>query len=470
MSAAVGNVSMYVLVNIVEIEECNPSASNTNNFSLFNTNIVFNRYGCLISKYRKINLFIEPFMTVPEAAELATFDTDFGVTFGHFICFDILFKSPAYDMVLSNISHILYPSMWFSEIPFLSSIQLQQNFAHRNNIALLSSGANSPSYGKTGSGVFIGKHGAVDSIISWKNETKIIVAKVPKNLNDDSFNPDSPTIQPYTAAEMDKLKTMSFKPKGIHPLKETFYISDGNTECEFNINYTKISLNSDESIGYTYKFAAFNGIRSYQNIINAGEIYCSIVPCLSNDDNTCGQKFKNSEKLVPSVLFHSIKITVKVREPSSDDYLIMPNTLDFSLHPLSVDKFVFSEDDESNENFQIFEMRSQNELDNILTFGIYGRNFSADNKNFNIEEDTTGESTTPDVVEIATEDTENDSQNKNKNNFNEEDKYTAIKLAIYAGLMIVLCIIAAILVHRRLQDPYQHPLIVMRRKSEMHVS
>lgn len=46
--------------------------------SYYNTNVVFDRNGTVISRYRKFNLYGEEV------------DKPFGVTFGHFICFDIL--------------------------------------------------------------------------------------------------------------------------------------------------------------------------------------------------------------------------------------------------------------------------------------------------------------------------------------------------------------------------------------------
>lgn len=466
MSVAVGNVSMYVSVNIVEIEECNgESTSNANNFSLYNTNIVFDRSGCIVSRYRKFNLFIEPAMSVPEEADLPTFDTDFGVTFGHFICFDILFKFPAYDLVLSNISHFIYPSMWYSEVPFLTSIQLQQNFAYRNNIVLLSSGANFPSNSKTGSGIFIGKYGPADSIISYKNETKMIVAKIPKNLNDDSIVLDSPTIQPYSPIEMDRLKTWSFTPQNIYPLQENFHVKNGEIECDFNLNFTDLSVDNSENSGYVYKIAVFNGKRNLANIVNAGEMYCSIIPCLNNDLKSCGHKFKDSSKLAPSTVFHSISITMKVINIERESCLIMPTSLDFSMHPLRVDSVEFIEISQHE-----FEIKSSKSLDKILTFGVYGRNFSMDEK---IAHKAEPKILSPieDSNEIENIKLDENLEVKNPQNFHEtDDKNIGWKLTIYAGLMVVLCIIAAILVYRRLQHPYEHPLIVMRRKSEMNTS
>ncbi|XP_070504524.1 vanin-like protein 2 [Chironomus tepperi] len=465
LSDAVGNVSIYVLVNIVEIEECNESTSNANNFSLYNTNIVFDRSGCIVSRYRKFNLFIEPDMSVPEDVNLPTFETDFGVTFGHFICFDILFKFPAYDLVLSNISHIIYPSMWYSEVPFLTSVQLQQNYAYRNNIVLLSSGANFPSNSKTGSGIFIGKYGPADSIISYRDETKIIVAKIPKDLNDDSIIPDNPTIKPYTPIEMDRLKTWSFTPQNIYPLQDNFHLKNGEVECKFVLNFTDISLNDSESIGYTYKFAVFSGKRNLANIVNAGEMYCSIIPCLNDDLKTCGYKLKDSRKLVPSTVFHSISITMTVSNIGKDDCLIMPTSLDFSILPLNIDSFRFTEI-----NQHAFKIEASKNLSNILTFGIYGRNFSLDEKIVTKSEPKNS------LPIIESENFDDLKLNKNletkkfQNYIDIDDNNIGWKLTIYAGLMVILSIIAAILVYRRLQHPYEHPLIIMRRKSEMNTS
>lgn len=60
--------------------------------------------------------------------ETTTFKTDFNVTFGMFICFDILFKNPAVN-VLNNpeVTDIVYSTAWFSELPHLAGILLLQH-------------------------------------------------------------------------------------------------------------------------------------------------------------------------------------------------------------------------------------------------------------------------------------------------------------------------------------------------------
>lgn len=64
---------------------------------------------------------MEPHFDVTSVPEIVTFDTDFGVKFGTFICFDILFYEPALQLTrLREVTDIAYTTAWFSEAPFLT--------------------------------------------------------------------------------------------------------------------------------------------------------------------------------------------------------------------------------------------------------------------------------------------------------------------------------------------------------------
>jgi hypothetical protein len=75
----------------------------------------------LYCRYRKFNLFGEKgFSTTPEA-DISILDTDFGVKFGIFTYFDLIFKKPAVKLVKEwGVTDIVFPTAWFSELPFLS--------------------------------------------------------------------------------------------------------------------------------------------------------------------------------------------------------------------------------------------------------------------------------------------------------------------------------------------------------------
>lgn len=83
--------------------------------------IIFN-FECfqLITRYRKFNLHNEPNIRQPLHPDNTTFNTDFNVTFGVFICFDILFDAPANHLVKNGIRHFVNPSLWYSELPYLT--------------------------------------------------------------------------------------------------------------------------------------------------------------------------------------------------------------------------------------------------------------------------------------------------------------------------------------------------------------
>lgn len=120
---------IYLCINLNEKEDCTEELQQTRNDSRpcsslgitrYNTNVVFDRNGTVISRYRKFNLFREGGVNTTHVAELSTFETDFGVTFGIIICFDVLFFEPAMQLVQKGIKNFIFSAMWTSELPFLN--------------------------------------------------------------------------------------------------------------------------------------------------------------------------------------------------------------------------------------------------------------------------------------------------------------------------------------------------------------
>lgn len=78
---------------------------------------------------------------------------------------------------------------------------MQQNWAYVNNVNLLAAGANLPSLGTTGSGIYSGKLGSFASIITGEETTKLLVHEVPK-IPGSEVEMTSPI---YTGANFDNL-------------------------------------------------------------------------------------------------------------------------------------------------------------------------------------------------------------------------------------------------------------------------
>lgn len=120
LACAAREFSTYLVVNVKE-RAAEEGEHSPRGYLVFNTNVVFDRRGAVVSRYRKWNLYLEPSTNRTEVPHLATFSTDFGVTFGHFVCFDMLFYTPARELVEQlGIRHVIVTKMFNSELPFLS--------------------------------------------------------------------------------------------------------------------------------------------------------------------------------------------------------------------------------------------------------------------------------------------------------------------------------------------------------------
>ncbi|VVC93049.1 unnamed protein product [Leptidea sinapis] len=87
ISTAAKENAVYVVINLQEVMDCENVTGEycpEKKEYLFNTNI---------------NLFGEFTRTPALTPDLGVFTTDFGVTFGHFICFDLMFQVPAVQIV-----------------------------------------------------------------------------------------------------------------------------------------------------------------------------------------------------------------------------------------------------------------------------------------------------------------------------------------------------------------------------------
>lgn len=147
-------------------------------YNNYNTDVAFDRNGTIIARYRKYNLFGEFGLNKTITPDISIFTTDYNVSYGLFTCFDILFETPALALTRQNIKNIIFPTMWFSELPFLTALQAQQMFSVATNVNFLSSGANSPIRGSGGTGIFQGVNGPVIYDYVESGGTKVYIADV----------------------------------------------------------------------------------------------------------------------------------------------------------------------------------------------------------------------------------------------------------------------------------------------------
>lgn len=399
ISCSANQHKRYVVINIstkakcpdVDMDDQNDprNCTRTDGFSYYNTNVVFDRNGVVISRYRKYNLFGES-VDKPYKPTMVTFGTDFGVTFGHFICFDLMFRRPALELVRTEgITDIIFPTMWFSEMPFLTAVQVQQHWAHSNNANLLASGANNPGRGSTGSGIYAGNKGALVEVMHGNDETKLYTATVPKiNFPGNENIEIRHDIVRYTKDEM---KSLYLKRDQLDRY-EIRYLGDTDGEhsvegnfcqngvcCDYNLNYT--ITNSSSRPHYQYAMAFYHGNRTFDGFADGGVVACSIITCQNSNISTCGTR---DEELSNIHDWRHIEISGVF--PRGRKFFYLPSTLDTSILPLQPNQFEYKTTDKGSNEVDIV-MSLHGNAENLLTFGIYGRDFNLDDDEEDIIED-----------------------------------------------------------------------------------
>ncbi|XP_018321622.1 vanin-like protein 2 isoform X2 [Agrilus planipennis] len=156
LSCGAKNRAVYLVANVIEKRICTGNKCASDNWDFYNSNVIFDRNGTVVGRYRKYNLFGEYTLNKTSKAELSPFTTDFNVTFGQFICFDLLFDTPANALLRNGIRDFVFPTMWFSELPFLTALQAQEQWAYENDVNFLAAGANNPAVGSGGSAIVEG--------------------------------------------------------------------------------------------------------------------------------------------------------------------------------------------------------------------------------------------------------------------------------------------------------------------------
>lgn len=355
-----------MVVNIAEIVPCNEPSCLPRGYLKYNTNVVFDRNGVVIARYRKYNLFGELGTNITSVPEIIYFDTDFGVRFGTFICFDLLFQSPATKLVKDlGIKHIVYSTAWFSELPFLTAVQAQQGWAFRHNVTFLGSGYNDPEVGSGGSGIYVPGIGALNSTFPDEKTSVLLVSTIPKNGKVGSVRPRRDFQSKSTGMYLKRENLAAYVSAPLEILKS------GTTLChnEFCCNFSVEATAPKEEVAYRYRGLVFNGVRDFSGAATGGIQTCAITTCDNDNVTSCGARVS------PQHAFKSIKISGKFKAQNATQF---PSTLvsGNQLLPLDPDQLSFTSDCKGSEcSISMTLLQPRNDL---ITFGIFGRDFTTD--------------------------------------------------------------------------------------------
>ncbi|KAL7298146.1 hypothetical protein TKK_0009146 [Trichogramma kaykai] len=402
LSCAARDRNMYVVANHHEKYICTAQKGcPRDNLLVYNTNVVFDRRGAVIARYRKYNLFGEAGTNRTRRAEPSTFATDFGVTFGQFICFDLLFPEPALNYTqgrTTRINDVIFSNHWFSELPFLYGVAAQAAWAYANDVNFLSAGYNYPVTASGGSGIYLGRDGYVDVISEKRVSNVLVMSNVPKiidgkrvanvdlqnkvirlnekempqeNVSTSTYKHVNDYLKPYTSVLID-------------PEKGYFNRTICNREfcCFFNVSMTYDDKNIDPNTNssfYRYRVAVFNGTRSFTGVAKGGVKVCGIISCLDDNLETCGQLLNDDDLPEKATLFRSILIRASVETAAARDLFVMPITLTKRMLPMNASDFHYETRGARNARV-VHEMRTRSPSRDLLTFAIYARYFVNDDK------------------------------------------------------------------------------------------
>lgn len=365
---------IYVVVNLVErfYEE------STKKTIYYNTNVVFDRDGVVVARFRKINLLNEFFFRA--ANESVTFKTDFGVTFGIFTCFDITFHNPALTTLADpDVTDIVFPVAWFSHLPFIQSLSIHHGYTISTGINMLSANLHDPASRNGGTAIYLAGGDIAKVYLTGSEGSRLIIADVPKvfkrkppqpcqviNISPSSnvervedingFETSTESLANYTS------KAVDLNQKAI---RETV-CSGGKFCCNFDI-----SLTSAQPTNYFYKMVAYHGTVELSANDRLGTRACGVVACTNDSITSCGHRLDVPPK---GVTFERIEIKGVFQAQHSLD---QPASLKYNLKP--VGNYTFCRHQGSDEHVEV-SVSTVDKQDTLLTFGIYGRVFNNDGK------------------------------------------------------------------------------------------
>lgn len=178
--------AMYVVANMIERVPCSRVFDRNcplDSHYQYNTNIVFNRTGCLIAKYHKFHMFAEEHKRLdrPKKAEHVFFDTEFG-RFGTMICSDSTYKEPGITLVEKyGVEHILFPTAWDNhrDFVYMLSVQWQLAFASRMNVNFIAANVQNLYDYYEGSGIYSGTTTISFDFDTQTNKSKLLIGDIP---------------------------------------------------------------------------------------------------------------------------------------------------------------------------------------------------------------------------------------------------------------------------------------------------
>ncbi|XP_052074965.1 pantetheinase-like isoform X2 [Mytilus californianus] len=260
---------LYIVADMGDYQPCSrgndPKCPPDGHYQ-FNTAVVYDKDGYLIAKYHKINLFYEFQFDFPPEKKSVSFETPFG-KFGVMICFDIIFRNPAVDLLENHdVDSIVFPTAWMDALPLLAAIQFHSAFAAGANVNFLAANIKKSESKFHGSGIYSPK-GYLDFHYSEDNVGRLLIAEIPIHDRKRNSYPE-----PNMLIEDNNSKTSndSFQSLVFHDLYNfvpLFDIQGKRTICHNNL-CCSLTYEKQTDTDELFAFGAFDGLHTFEGAVS----------------------------------------------------------------------------------------------------------------------------------------------------------------------------------------------------------
>ena len=354
LSCIARNSSIVVIANMGDVQYCDksdPHCPKDGRYQ-FNTDVVLESDGTLIAKYHKQNLFHEDQFNTPQKVEIVIFNTSFGVTFGVFTCFDMLFHDPAITLVEKyGVRNIVFPTAWFHGFPTLISVEFQQAWSRLTCVNLLAANQHQSLIGMGGSGIYSCGE-ALTYVYDMKTyEGHLLIATLPNFHN----KPEQCLVQncqPNSASfrhDLDfgllpQLHGKTFPSKLMHDIYTFVKLeaTEGNTSVCNNDLCCHVSYSTSNQKPFEDELFALGAFSGYHGSDKYYVQVCVLVKCKEMEETSCGTPITSASTVFKSfsvVGNFSSKAYVYPEVLSSGVKLISAKNISFSGPKMTVESF-----------------------------------------------------------------------------------------------------------------------------------
>eukprot|EP01012_Entosiphon_sulcatum_P026617 TRINITY_DN32087_c0_g1_i1.p1 TRINITY_DN32087_c0_g1~~TRINITY_DN32087_c0_g1_i1.p1 ORF type:complete len:492 (-),score=76.57 TRINITY_DN32087_c0_g1_i1:49-1503(-) len=282
--------SIILTFGCVDVQPCNSSDPKcpSDNRYIYNAAVTFDETGRIVQRYWKKHIMftLTGVFDTPTVAQTSWFQSSFGVKFGVFVCFDILWNDTTAPLLNLGIKDFLFPTSWNNNPPLLNAIQMQEGFSWAHNVTLLAAN-NAQDSSCSGSGIYCSgqalsyffnaslKGTADEKLILANVEAPVLVVGTTAQSSTGTNPQDVDVDGPWSCGTLPGQCT-KFQPRANTPFSLT--ATYRNVSCAVNATFA-----ADSNL--TFAVAALDDSISLGQSWSLKVRACGLVRCLS--DATC---------------------------------------------------------------------------------------------------------------------------------------------------------------------------------------